>query len=149
MCIAMFFQGEQLYDYGFNFIRLALFTIPGFSSPQPLGGVARNVIVNLDQAALYGNQLSPQDIGNALSLTNPVIPSGTIRVGGHTYDVDINMSPQTVPEFNQLPIKVANGTPVLLGQIAPVSDTHQPMTNSVQINGRPATYLLVIKQAAA
>jgi len=30
-----------------------------------------------------------------------------------------------------------------------VSDTHQPVTNSVQINGRPATYLLVIKQAAA
>jgi multidrug efflux pump subunit AcrB len=142
-------SGEQLYDYGFNFVRLALFTIPGFSSPQPLGGVPRNVMVNLDQAALYGNQLSPQDIGNALSLTNPVIPSGTIRVGGHTYDVDINMSPQTVPEFNQLPVKVANGTPVLLGQVAPVSDTHQPVTNAVQINGRPATYLLVIKQAAA
>jgi multidrug efflux pump subunit AcrB len=142
-------SGEQLYDYGFNFIRLALFTIPGFSSPQPLGGVPRNVMVNLDPTALYGNQLSPQDIGNALSLTNPVIPSGTIRVGGHTYDVDINMSPETVPEFNQLPVKVANGTPVLLGQIAPVSDTHQPVTNSVQINGRPATYLLVIKQAAA
>src|ERR1700676_2326895 len=142
-------SGEQLYDYGFNFIRLALFTIPGFSSPQPLGGVPRNVMVNLDPAALYGNQLSPQDIGNALSLTDPVIPSGTIRVGGHTYDVDINMSPQTVSEFNQLPVKVANGTPVLLGQVAPVSDTHQPVTNSVQINGRPATYLLVIKQAAA
>jgi multidrug efflux pump subunit AcrB len=142
-------SGEQLYDYGFNFVRLALFTIPGFSSPQPLGGVPRNVMVNLDPAALYGNQLSPQDIGNALALTNPVIPSGTIRVGGHTYDVDINMSPQTVPEFNQLPVKVANGTPVLLGQVAPVSDTHQPVTNSVQINGRPATYLLVIKQAAA
>ena len=33
-------SGQQLYDYGFNFIRLQLFTIPGFSSPQPLGGVA-------------------------------------------------------------------------------------------------------------
>ena len=132
-------SGEQLYDYGFNFIRLALFTIPGFSSPQPLGGVPRNVMVNLDPAALYGNRLSPQDIGNELALTNPVIPSGTIRVGGHTYDVDINMSPQTVPEFNQLPVKVANGTPVLLGQVAPVSDTHQPVTNAVQINGRPRT----------
>jgi multidrug efflux pump subunit AcrB len=142
-------SGQQLYDYGFNFVRLQLFTIPGFSSPQPLGGVARNVMVNLDPAALYGNQLSPQDVGNALSLTNPVIPSGTMRVGGHTYDVDVNMSPETVPEFNQLPVKVANGTPVLLGQVAPVSDTHQPQENVVQINGRPATYLLVIKQAAA
>ena len=143
------FSGQQLYDYGFNFLRLQLFTIPGFSSPQPLGGVERNVMVNLNSAAMYANQLSAQDIGNALALTNPVIPSGTIRIGGHTYNVDINMSPQTVPEFNQLPMKVANGTPVLLGQIAPVSDTHQPQENVVRIDARPATYLLVIKQAAA
>ena len=30
-----------------------------------------------------------------------------------------------------------------------MSDTHQPQENVVRINGRPATYLLVIKQAAA
>src|ERR1700726_437686 len=143
------FSEQQLYDYGFNFLRLQLFTIPGFSSPQPLGGVQRNVMVNLNSAALYANQLSAEDIGNALALTNPVIPSGTIRIGGHTYNVDINMSPQTVPEFNQLPVKVANGTPVLLGQVAPVSDTHQPQENVVRIDARDATYLLVIKQAAA
>jgi len=142
-------SGQELYDYGFNFIRLQLFTIPGFSSPEPLGGVERTVMVNLNSAALYGNRLSPEDIGNALSLTNPVIPSGTIRIGGHTYNVDINMSPQTVPEFNQLPVKVANGTPVMLGQVAPVSDTHQPQENVVRIDARDATYLLVIKQAAA
>src|SRR6516162_10588563 len=34
---------QQLFDYGLNFIRLALFTIPGLSSPAPLGGVQRSV----------------------------------------------------------------------------------------------------------
>jgi multidrug efflux pump subunit AcrB len=42
---------------------------------------------------LYGNQLSPEDIANAPGVTNPVIPSGNIRIGGHSYDVDVNMSP--------------------------------------------------------
>ena len=142
-------SGQQLFDYGFNFVRLRLFTIPGFSSPEPLGGVERTVMVNLDPQALYANKLSPEDIGTALSSTNVVIPSGNARIGGHTYDVDINMSPQTVAEFDQLPIKVVNGSPVLLGSVAPVTDTHQPQENVVRINGRPATYLLVIKQAAA
>src|SRR5208283_4633285 len=32
---------------------------------------------------------------------------------------------------------------------APVSDTHQPQSNVVRIDGRPATFLLVIKHAAA
>ena len=95
---------QQLFDYAFNFARLQLFTIPGFSSPQPLGGVERTVMVNLDQQALYANRLSPEDIGNSLAVSNVVIPSGTARIGGHTYDVDINMSPEHVPDFNQLPI---------------------------------------------
>jgi multidrug efflux pump subunit AcrB len=142
-------SGQQLFDYGFNFVRLRLFTIPGFSSPEPLGGVERAVMVNLNPYALYANELSPEDIGYALSTTNVVIPSGTARIGGHTYDVNINMSPRTVAHFNQLPIKVVHGSPILLGSVAPVTDAHQPQENVVRINGRPATYLLVIKQAAA
>ncbi len=98
---------------------------------------------------MYANGLSPVDIGNALSTTNVVIPSGTARMGNYEYDVDLNMNPTKVAEFNQLPIKVSNGIPVFLGDVAPVSDTHQPQTNVVRIDGRPATFLLVIKHAAA
>ena len=41
----------QLFDYGLNFIRIQLFTIPGFSSPAPMGGVSRTMMVNLDPTA--------------------------------------------------------------------------------------------------
>jgi multidrug efflux pump subunit AcrB len=140
---------QQLFDYGLNFIRLQLFTIPGFSSPAPIGGVQRAVVVNLDPKQLYANGLSPVDIGNALATTNVVIPSGTARMGNYEYDVDLNMSPSRVADFNRLPVKVVNGIPVFLGDVAPVSDTHQPQTNEVRIDGRPATFLLVIKHAAA
>src|SRR5262249_18015430 len=58
-------------------------------------------------------------------------------------------SPTTVEGFNHLPVRVVNGTPIFLGDVAPVSDTHQPITNVVRIDGRPATYLMVIKHAAA
>ncbi len=142
-------SGQQLFDYGFNFIRLQLFTIPGFSSPAPLGGVQRSVQVNLDPTALYANRLSPQDIGNALDATNVVIPAGTARMGNYEYNVDVNMSPTSMRGFNRLPVKVVNGTPVFLGDVAPVTDTHQPQDNVVRVDGRPATYLLVIKHAAA
>jgi multidrug efflux pump subunit AcrB len=140
---------QQLFDYGLNFIRIQLFTIPGFSSPAPLGGVQRAVMVNLDPTLLYSNGVSPEDIGNALAATNVVIPSGTAKMGDYEYDVDLNMSPSTVPDFNQLPIKITNGTPIHVGDVAPVSDTHQPQTNVVRVNGRRGTYLLVIKHADA
>src|SRR5258708_12040365 len=140
---------QQLFDYALNFIRLQLFTIPGFSSPAPIGGVQRAVVVNLDPKRLYGNGLSPVDISNALASPNVVIPSGTARMGNYEYDIDLNMSPHRVADFNRLPVKVVNGIPVFLGDVAPVSDTHQPQDNVVRIDGRPATFLLVIKHAAA
>jgi len=140
---------RQLFDYGLNFIRLQLFTIPGFSSPAPLGGVQRQVMINLNPTKLYANGLSAADVGNAIAVQNVVIPSGQAKMGDYQYNIDINMSPTTVSEFNHLPIKVSNGTPVFLGDVAPASDTHPPQTNVVNIDGKPATYLLVIKHAAA
>ena len=139
----------RLFDYGLNFIRIQLFTIPGFSSPAPLGGVQRAVMVNLDPTALYANGMSAFDLGNALDSTNVVIPSGTEKIGNYEYNVDLNMSVPKVKDFNRLPVKYVNGSPVFLGDIAPVTDTHQPQTNVVRVDGQQATYLLVIKHADA
>jgi CzcA family heavy metal efflux pump len=139
----------KLFDYGLNFIRIQLFTIPGFSSPAPLGGVQRAVIANLDPTALYANGLSAFDVGNALGATNVVIPSGTAKMGNYEYNVDMNMSVPKVADFNRLPIKYLNGAPVYLADVAPVTDTHQPQTNVVRFNGQQATYLLVVKHADA
>jgi multidrug efflux pump subunit AcrB len=142
-------SGQQLFDYAFNFMRLQLFTIPGFSSPAPLGGVQRAVMVNIDPTQLYANNVSANDIGNSLATSNVIIPTGTARIGHFEYHVDINMSPDTISEFNRMPIKIVNRAPVLLGQIAHVTDTHQPQSNVVRVDGKPATYMMVIKQAAA
>jgi CzcA family heavy metal efflux pump len=140
---------NKLFDYGLNFIRIQLFTIPGFSSPAPLGGVSRAVMVNLDPTALYANGLSAYDVGNALAATNVVIPSGTAKMGNYEYNVDLNMSVPKVSDFNKLPIKYLNGAPVFLADVGPVTDTHQPQTNVVRFNGQQATYLLVVKHADA
>jgi len=140
---------NKLFDYGLNFIRIQLFTIPGFSSPAPLGGVSRSVMVNLDPSALYANGLSAFDVGNALASTNVVIPSGTAKMGNYEYNIDLNMSVPKVSDFNNLPIKYVNGAPVFLGDVAPVTDSHQPETNVVRFNGQQATYLLVVKHADA
>jgi CzcA family heavy metal efflux pump len=140
---------NKLFDYGLNFIRIQLFTIPGFSSPAPLGGVSRSVMVNLDPSALYANGLSAFDVGNALATTNVVIPSGTAKMGNYEYNVDLNMSVPKVSDFNRLPIKYLSGAPVFLGDVAPVTDSHQPETNVVRFNGQQATYLLVVKHADA
>ena len=87
-------SGQQLLRLRFSIsIRLQLFTIPGFSTPMPLGGVQRAVLVNLDPTALYANGLSPADVGNAVAAQSVVIPSGQAKMGDRQYNVDINMNP--------------------------------------------------------
>ena len=63
----------------------------------------RAVVVNLDPKALYADNLSPVDVGNALATSNVVIPSGTARIGNYEYNIDLKMSPTKVAEFNHLP----------------------------------------------
>src|SRR5205823_4560110 len=51
----------QLYDYGQNFIRTRLATVPGISVPLPYGGKVRTVMVDLNTSALYGKGLYATD----------------------------------------------------------------------------------------
>ena len=140
---------EELFDYGLNFIRVRLFTIEGLSTPAPFGGMQKAVMVNLHPAELYANGLSPQDINNALNNGNVIIPAGTAKIGDREYNVELNGSPFKFEALNRLPVKVVRGTPVFLGDVAPVTYTHQVQTNVVRVDGRPATYLMILKHAAA
>ncbi len=140
---------QQLFDYGLNFIRVRLFSIEGLSAPSPFGGRTRSIMVNLNPAQLYANGLSAQDVSSALANTNTIIPAGSVKIGNREYRVELNGSPDQVAKFNQLPIKVTNGTPILLGDVAPVTDTHQVQTNVVRVDGNRATYIPIFKHAAA
>jgi multidrug efflux pump subunit AcrB len=44
---------QELYDYGQNFIRTRLSTVPGIAVPLPYGGKVRSVMVDLNPAALF------------------------------------------------------------------------------------------------
>ncbi len=58
---------QQVFDYGLNFIRVKLFTIPGLATPAPFGGKQRQINVDIDPRALASKGLSPFDVVNALS----------------------------------------------------------------------------------
>jgi multidrug efflux pump subunit AcrB len=140
---------QQIFDYGLNFIRVRLFTIPGLSTPAPFGGKFRQVNIDIDPQKLAARALSPADVVNALQASNVVLPAGTARIGGREYNILTNSSPRAVPEFADLPVKVADGMPVMLGDIAHISDGFADQTNVVRVNGRRATYLVILRHAQA
>ena len=75
---------QQLYDYGLNFIRVRLFTIPGLSTPAPFGGKERQIIVDINPQTLAAKGLSAGDVVTALQSSNVILPAGDARIGGLT-----------------------------------------------------------------
>jgi CzcA family heavy metal efflux pump len=140
---------QQLFDYGVNFIRTRLITVPGCAIPYPYGGKQRQVQVDLDTNALQSKGLSPLDVVNAISAQNIVLPSGTSKIGAFEYAVDTNSSPTTVEELNQLPIKTAGTTTIYIRDVAYVRDGFPPQTNIVRVNGQRSVLITVLKSGQA
>jgi multidrug efflux pump subunit AcrB len=140
---------QQLFDLGTSFIRTRLITIPGCAIPYPYGGKQRQVQVDLDTNALQSKGLSPLDVVNAVSAQNLILPSGTSKIGTFEYDVEINGSPTTVAELNQMPIKTVGTNTIYIHDVANVRDGFPPQTNMVHVNGDRAVLLTVLKSGNA
>ncbi len=136
---------QQLADMGQNFIRTGLITIPGIEIPYPYGGKQRTVMVDLNTAALQAKGLSPLDIVNTINAQNLILPAGTAKIGTFEYQVDMNGSPQTVNEMNDLPIKTVNGSTVYIRDVGYVRDGFTPQTNIVRVNGQRSALMSILK----
>jgi len=140
---------QEIYDYGFNFVRVRLFTIPGLSSPAPFGGKIRQIMIDLDPNALQARGLSPADVVSALQSSNVIVPAGTARIGNVEYNVTTNSSPKVLEEFEKIPIKVVGHAVVYMGDVARVADSYAEQTSIVRVNGNRAAYLSILRHAEA
>ena len=140
---------QQLFDFGNNFIRTQLATVQGAALPFPYGGKQRNISVDIDPAALQAKGLSAVDIVNAVSAQNLILPTGTAKLGSLEYNVEMNGSPQSVAELNDLPVRTVNGATIYLKDVAHVRDGFSPQTNIVMANGQRGVLMSVYKTGNA
>jgi len=153
MQLALSGQGlseQALNDYGLNFIRTQLITIPGTAVPYPYGGKQRQVQVDLNPGALQSKGLSALDVVNAITLQNLILPTGTSKIGSKEYDVDIpNAAPQSIADLNRIPIKTVGNTTIYMKDVAWVRDGFPPQTNIVRVNGQRSVLLTIQKAGDA
>ena len=140
---------QELYDYGQNFIRTRLSTVPGISVPLPYGGKVRTVMVDIDPDALYGRHLSATDVSNALGLQNLILPTGTAKIGAWEYLIQLNSSPELVSAINDVPLKTVNGAPIYMRDVAQVRDGYLVQTNIVRSNGNRSALLTILRHGGA
>jgi CzcA family heavy metal efflux pump len=140
---------QQLFDFGNYFIRTQLATVPGAATPFPYGGKQRVISVDIDPTALQAKGLSAVDIVNAVSAQNLILPTGTAKLGTLEYNVEMNGSPQSVAELNDLPVKTVNGATIYMKEVAHVRDGFSPQTNVVLSNGQRGVLMSIYKTGSA
>jgi multidrug efflux pump subunit AcrB len=140
---------QQLYDYAQYRVRQAITSTPGATIPAPFGGKLREVMVDLDLHALQGLGLAPSDVVNALTTQNLSEPSGQAKIGDIQYPMQLNATPKTIEDLNRIPVKIVNGAPVLVQDVAYVRDGYQVQQNIVRQNGSRGALLTILKNGNA
>src|SRR5882757_5639949 len=140
---------QELYDYGNNFIRTQLATVQGAAVPLPFGGKVRQIMVDIDSAALQARGLSPLDVVNAVNAQNLILPGGTAKIGSLEYNINLNGSTPTVQALNDLPVSTSNGRVIYVHDVAHVRDGYAPQTNIVRTNGTRSALLQIEKSGNA
>src|SRR5579863_9486321 len=139
----------QLFDLGQNFIRPQLATVAGAAVPSPYGGKILQAQVDLDQQAMQAHNVSADEIVNAISAQNLVLPAGDAKIGKFDWNVALNASPVLLDQINDLPVKKVNGTVIYLHDVAYVHQGSPPQTNLVRVNGSRAVLMTILKAGAA
>jgi len=136
---------QQLFDLGQNFLRNYLTTVQGAATPYPYGGKIRQVQVDLDLPKLQAYGLAPNDIVSAVNAQNLILPAGTIKLGPVEYNVEMNGTPATIAELNDLPVKTVNGATLYMRDVAHIRDGFAPQTNIVRQDGNRGALMSIYK----
>src|ERR1700723_954469 len=139
----------KLFDTGQNFIRPQLATVQGAAVPSPYGGKVRDVQVDLDQRAMQAPNVSAEDIVNAVSAQNLILPAGDQKIGKFDWNVALNASPTVLDKINDLPVKKIDGTIIYVHDVAFVHQGSPPQTNVVRVNGARAALMTILKAGSA
>jgi multidrug efflux pump subunit AcrB len=140
---------SQLFDYGNAFIRTQLATVQGATVPNPYGGRFRTILADLDPDAMYAKQVSAADVSNAMQLQNLILPAGTAKFGDRDYQIKLNSSPRTIEELNDMPVKIVNGAPVYMKDVAQIRDGSAIQTSIVRVDGQRGALMVVMRNGRA
>ncbi len=127
---------QELADATANQVRVGLASVPGAMIPFPYGGKQRIIAVDLSLPALKAKNIQAQDVVNAVSAQNLVLPSGTAKIGPTEYAVAVDANAHLIDDLNHLPIKIVNGATIYLNDVAQVHDGYTPQQNAVRTGWR-------------
>ena len=129
-----------------NTVAKRLLSVPGVGAVKRMGGVSREVRIELDADKMAALRVAAIDVSRRLRLVQQEAPGGRGDVSGAEQSVRTIATVKTAAELARLDIPLADGRHIRLDQVATVSDGAQELDSIADFNGQ--RMLLVTVQKA-
>ncbi|HEY4013035.1 MAG TPA: CusA/CzcA family heavy metal efflux RND transporter [Polyangiaceae bacterium] len=102
-------------------LRYAIGSVPGVAEVASVGGFVRQFQVNVDPTKLLGRDVTMADVVRAVRAANQEVGGRVVEMGGHEQIVRGRGYVKTPDDIGEAPVKVIEGTPVRVRDVATVS----------------------------
>src|SRR5246127_700273 len=137
----------ELQDAALFKVRPLFATLPGVSAPPPFGSSQRTMVIRADPGKLRAYNMSPDEVGQALSAGNTINPSGNVEIGDFLPMVPINSVVSDFKQLNNIPIRSQGTRTIFIRDIGSVEDGADIQTGYALVNGHRTVYVPVTKRA--
>ena len=118
-----------------NTVARRLLRLRGVGSVQRVGGVDREILVELDPARMLALNVSALDISRQLGQVQQDASGGRASLGGAEQSIRTVASVQTVDELAAMELSLSDGRRLRLDQVASVRDTVAERRSTALLNG--------------
>jgi multidrug efflux pump subunit AcrB len=132
-----------------NDVAKALLAVPGVGKVERVGGVTREVHVDLDPARLAALGVTASDVSTRLKAVQQDASGGRGDVGGAVQSVRTLAAVGSVEQIAALRIPTSNGRNIRIDQVATVRDTFAQRSGYALLEDRPVVGFQVTRSKGA
>ena len=116
-------------------IRYALASVPGVAEVASVGGFVKQYQVNVDPNKLLGHGVTMDEVVRAVRASNQEVGGRVIEIAGHEQVIRGRGYVKHPDDIGQTPIKVVDGTPIRVRDVAQVSIGPDIRRGLTELNG--------------
>jgi multidrug efflux pump subunit AcrB len=132
-----------------NTVAKNMLSVRGVGAVARVGGVSREVRVELDPARLQALNATAADISRQLRQIQQEASGGRTDLGGAEQSVRTIATVQSAEELARMEIALSDGRRIRLDQVAKVSDTVAEQRSAALLNGKPVVGFEITRSRGA
>ena len=140
---------ESLSWYVDHDVTRALLAVKGVGAVSRVGGVTRQVQVQLDPTLLRALNATPADVSRQLRQIQQDASGGLTDIGGSEQSIRTLATVQSAVQIAQIQIPLSNGSSIKLGDVAHVTDTIAERRSTALLNGQPVVGFEITRSKGA